>query len=105
MLFVCSLEAKNVLIKGGEWKLGVDVEPKPFQIVQVAKIHKHPQYFTGSLQNDFAVLVLSEKLRLNLNHIFIIVYIIRRQSPLFQQAIRPFKSYIIFYYVYISGGF
>ncbi|KAM3956058.1 LOW QUALITY PROTEIN: uncharacterized protein ACR2FA_010007 [Aphomia sociella] len=61
---VDGLDAKNVLIKGGEWKLGIDDEPLPFQIVQVKHILRHPFYKRGSLQNDAAILVLSENLRL-----------------------------------------
>ncbi|XP_063545439.1 hornerin-like isoform X2 [Cydia strobilella] len=57
------LQAKNVLIKGGEWKLGIDEEPLPFQIVQVKNILRHPYYKRGSLLNDAAILVLSENLR------------------------------------------
>lgn len=51
------------MIKGGEWKLGIDEEPKPFQIVQVSKIIRHPGYQPGNLQNDLAILMLAEKLR------------------------------------------
>ncbi|XP_022122010.2 uncharacterized protein LOC110997928 isoform X2 [Pieris rapae] len=61
------LEAKNVLIKGGEWKLGIDDEPLPFQIVQVKHILRHPLYKPGSLLYDAAVLVLTENLRLSKN--------------------------------------
>ncbi|XP_052757980.1 serine-rich adhesin for platelets [Galleria mellonella] len=61
---VDGLDAKNVLIKGGEWKLGIDDEPLPFQIVQVKHILRHPFYNRGSLQYDAAILVLSENLRL-----------------------------------------
>lgn len=60
---VDGLQAKNVLIKGGEWKLGIDEEPLPFQIVQVKNILRHPYYKRGSLLNDAAILVLSENLR------------------------------------------
>lgn len=60
---VDGLEAKNVLIKGGEWKLGIDEEPLPFQIVQVKHILRHPEYQRGSLHNDVAILVLTENLR------------------------------------------
>lgn len=55
---VHSLQAKNVLIKGGEWKLGIDDEPLPFQIVQVKNILRHPFYKSGSLHYDAAILVL-----------------------------------------------
>lgn len=51
------------MIKGGEWKLGIDEEPLPFQIVKVAAKILHPQYQRGSLINDLAVLILEEKLR------------------------------------------
>ncbi|XP_026313889.1 uncharacterized protein LOC113225702 isoform X2 [Hyposmocoma kahamanoa] len=61
------LDARNVLIKGGEWKLGIDDEPLPFQIVQVKNILRHPFYKTGSLHNDAAILVLTENLRLAKN--------------------------------------
>lgn len=62
-----SLEAKNVLIKGGEWKLGIDDEPLPFQIVQVKTILRHPLYKSGSYLYDAAILVLTENLRLAKN--------------------------------------
>ncbi|XP_045508505.1 uncharacterized protein LOC123704246 isoform X2 [Colias croceus] len=64
---VDGLDAKNVLIKGGEWKLGIDDEPLPFQIVQVKTILRHPFYRRGSLLYDAAILVLSENLRLAKN--------------------------------------
>lgn len=57
------LETNDVLVKGGEWKLGIDEEPLPFQIVKVVAILRHPDYKPGSFQNDLAVLVLQEKLR------------------------------------------
>lgn len=52
-----------MLVKGGEWKLGIDEEPLPFQIVKVKVIVRHPGYKHGSNQNDLALLVLAEKLR------------------------------------------
>ncbi|CAH0549415.1 unnamed protein product [Brassicogethes aeneus] len=61
------LETSDILIKGGEWKLGIDEEPLPFQIVKVAAIVRHPEYVHGALVNDLAVLVLEEKLRLAKN--------------------------------------
>ncbi|XP_046975689.1 uncharacterized protein LOC124541826 isoform X2 [Vanessa cardui] len=60
---VDGLDAKNVLIKGGEWKLGIDDEPLPFQIVQVKTILRHPFYKSGSAHYDAAILVLTENLR------------------------------------------
>lgn len=67
MLFVNRLETRDVLIKGGEWKLGIDEEPLPFQIVKVVAIIKHPGYQPGSLQNDLALLMLEDKLRVAKN--------------------------------------
>ncbi|KAL1489415.1 hypothetical protein ABEB36_014313 [Hypothenemus hampei] len=61
------LETSDVLIKGGEWKLGIDEEPLPFQIVKVAAILRHPDFKAGSLQNDLAILVLEENLRFTKN--------------------------------------
>ena len=51
------------MIKGGEWKLGIDEEPLPFQIVKVSVVVRHPQYQKGSFVNDLALLILEEKLR------------------------------------------
>lgn len=62
-----SLDTRDILIKGGEWKLGIDEEPLPFQIVKVAVVVRHPDYRPGVLQNDLAVLVLQEKLRFTKN--------------------------------------
>lgn len=56
-----------MLIKGGEWKLGIDEEPLPFQIVKLTTIVRHPKYVKGNLQNDLALLMLEEKLRLTKN--------------------------------------
>ncbi|XP_060533201.1 serine protease filzig isoform X2 [Cylas formicarius] len=64
---VQGLETSDVLIKGGEWKLGIDEEPLPFQIVKVSAILRHPFYREGSMENDMAVLVLDEDLRFTKN--------------------------------------
>lgn len=61
------LETSDVLVKGGEWKLGIDEEPLPFQIVKVAAILRHPDYVPGSNDHGLALLVLAEKLRLAKN--------------------------------------
>jgi len=65
------IATSDVLIKGGEWKLGIDEEPLPFQIVKVAAILRHPDFQAGSLENDMALLVLEENLRFakNIGHI------------------------------------
>ncbi|XP_044261254.1 proteoglycan 4-like [Tribolium madens] len=57
------LETSDILVKGGEWKLGIDEEPLPFQIIKVAVVVQHPQYQPGSFLNDLALLVLEEKFR------------------------------------------
>nr|CAH7761644.1 unnamed protein product [Callosobruchus chinensis] len=62
-----SLDTNDVLAKGGEWKLGIDEEPLPFQIVKVGAIIRHPEYKPGSYHNDVAILVLREKLRFTKN--------------------------------------
>ncbi|XP_017779365.1 PREDICTED: ovochymase-2 [Nicrophorus vespilloides] len=57
------LDANDVLIKGGEWKLGIDEEPLPFQIVKVKSIVIHPSYDQHSKGDDVAILLLDEHLR------------------------------------------
>lgn len=59
--------ADDVLVKGGEWKLGIDEEPKPFQINKVATIVRHPGYRPDTKLNDVALLILTEKFRLDKN--------------------------------------
>lgn len=61
------LESDDVLVKGGEWKLGIDEEPKPFQIVKVAVIVRHPGFDPATKRNDVALLVLAEKFRTDRN--------------------------------------
>ncbi|XP_053621820.1 mucin-19-like [Plodia interpunctella] len=61
---VDGLTANVLKVKGGEWKLGIDDEPLPFQIVGVKHILRHPFYKRGSLEYDAAILVLDENLRL-----------------------------------------
>ncbi|KAF5291790.1 hypothetical protein FQA39_LY14278 [Lamprigera yunnana] len=61
------LPTHDILIKGGEWKLGIDEEPLPFQIVKVAAIIRHPGYTPGSYRDDLALLVLEEHLRIAKN--------------------------------------
>lgn len=63
LIFSYRIETSDILVKGGEWKLGIDEEPLPFQIVKVSVIVKHPGYKAGSLVNDLALLILDEKLR------------------------------------------
>lgn len=51
------------MIKAGEWRLGVDEEPKTFQIVRVKAVTFHPAYNPTNLNSDVALLHLEEKLR------------------------------------------
>ncbi|XP_041971163.1 uncharacterized protein LOC121727397 [Aricia agestis] len=64
---VDGIAPEKILIKGGEWKLGVDEEPLPYQISQVKNIVYHPYYQSGTYQYDVAILVLAENLRFNQN--------------------------------------
>ncbi|CRK90423.1 CLUMA_CG004152, isoform A [Clunio marinus] len=53
----------DVLIKAGEWRLGSDEEPKPFQIVRVQRIIFHPQYEPKTLEHDIALLYLENDIK------------------------------------------
>lgn len=52
-----------MLIKAGEWRLGSDEEPKPFQIVRVQKIIFHPQFQPQTLEHDIALLHLENDIK------------------------------------------
>ncbi|XP_058814873.1 inactive serine protease scarface isoform X3 [Topomyia yanbarensis] len=60
---VYGLNPRDVMIKGGEWRLGVDAEPKTFQIVRVKNVVYHPAYQPDTLNYDVAMLVLEDRLR------------------------------------------
>lgn len=51
------------MIKGGEWRLGADEEPKTFQIIRVKNIIFHPAYQPTTLSSDVALLYLEDNLR------------------------------------------
>lgn len=55
-MFLNSVRPYDILIKGGEWKLGSDEEPKTFQTVRVKSISFHPEY--QSYGRDVALLHL-----------------------------------------------
>ncbi len=59
----------DVLIKAGEWRLGSDAEPKPFQIVRVQRIIFHPQYQAKTLESDIALLYLENDIKYDDTHI------------------------------------
>ncbi|XP_067633104.1 inactive serine protease scarface isoform X2 [Eurosta solidaginis] len=52
----------DLKVKGGEWELGRDSEPLPFQIVGVKSIDIHPKYNPSTGSNDMAVLRLDKRL-------------------------------------------
>lgn len=56
------LRPHDVLIKAGEWKLGSDEEPKPFQTKRVKTIQMHPAYQPTNLESDVALLHLDSSL-------------------------------------------
>nr|XP_040232794.2 inactive serine protease scarface isoform X2 [Anopheles coluzzii] len=60
---VYGLNPRTIQIKGGEWRLGVDAEPKTFQIVRVKDIVYHPAYNPTTLNYDVAMLVLEDRLK------------------------------------------
>lgn len=60
---VDGLRTHDVLIKGGEWKLGSTEEPKPFQTVRVKQITMHPAYEPTNLESDVALLHLENDLK------------------------------------------
>lgn len=54
--------ANDVLIKAGEWQLGVD-DAKPFQLMRVKSISFHPAYQPTNLEYDIALLHLENPLK------------------------------------------
>lgn len=55
------MSPNDVKVKGGEWELGRDSEPLPFQIVGVKSIDIHPEYNPSTGSNDMAVLRLDKR--------------------------------------------
>ncbi|CAO1376414.1 unnamed protein product [Diamesa serratosioi] len=60
---VYGLNPRDIMIKGGEWRLGSVEEPKAFQIVRVKNVIYHPAYQPTTLESDVALLYLEENLR------------------------------------------
>lgn len=60
---IAGLRTHDVLVKGGEWKLGSNEEPKPFQLMRVRKISTHPAYEPTTLASDLALLHLENDLK------------------------------------------
>lgn len=57
------MSPSDLKVKCGEWKLGIDDEPKPFQITGVRSISFHPSYNPANLNNDVALLHCDERIR------------------------------------------
>lgn len=82
LLFFCFRQRTNdVLIKTGEWQLGTNVEPRPFQIVRVKSVTKHPQYNPSTLEYDVAILNLDENINYDI-HVQPICLDENEQNPL-----------------------
>ncbi|XP_017471305.1 PREDICTED: serine proteinase stubble isoform X2 [Rhagoletis zephyria] len=59
---VKGVSPNDLKVKGGEWELGRDSEPLPFQIVGVKSIDIHPEYNPSTGSNDMAVLRLDKRI-------------------------------------------
>ncbi|XP_054739380.1 inactive serine protease scarface [Anastrepha obliqua] len=59
---VKGVSPNDLKVKGGEWELGRDSEPLPFQIVGVKSIDIHPEYNPSTGSNDMAVLALDKRI-------------------------------------------
>lgn len=57
------MNPSDLKVKCGEWKLGIDDEPKPFQITGVRSVSFHPSYNPANLNNDVALLHCDERIR------------------------------------------
>jgi hypothetical protein len=55
--------ANDIMIKGGEWRLGVDEEPKTFQIIRVKNVTFEPRWKPNSHDYDVAILHLEDRLK------------------------------------------
>lgn len=60
---VQGVSPSDLKVKAGEWKLGLDDEPKPFQITGVRSVSFHPSYNPTNLNNDVALLHCDERIR------------------------------------------
>ncbi|XP_055916404.1 inactive serine protease scarface [Eupeodes corollae] len=54
---------KDILVKAGEWQLGSDDEPLPFQLVRASEVEFHPEYDAASGANNLAVILLEKNLQ------------------------------------------
>ncbi|XP_074099787.1 phenoloxidase-activating factor 2-like [Cotesia typhae] len=57
---VKGLNSRDVVVRAGEWDTQTQSEPLPHQNRDVSRIIMHPNFKSGNLHNDFAVLILSE---------------------------------------------
>lgn len=60
---VQGVRPSDIVTKVGEWQLGSDIEPRPFQIMHVRSVQTHPQFNPSTLEYDIAVIYLSESIR------------------------------------------
>lgn len=60
---MCRLRPRDIMIKGGEWRLGSDEEPKTNQIVRVKNVIYHPSFQPSTFESDIAILHLEGNLR------------------------------------------
>ncbi|XP_037043970.1 inactive serine protease scarface-like isoform X1 [Bradysia coprophila] len=74
------VQAFDLLIKGGEWKLGSDEEPKSFQSIRVKSISVHPEYQSNKYGRDIALLHLERPLKFD-KHIGAICLDDREPTP------------------------
>ena len=63
IIVIYRVNHRDLKVKCGEWKLGIDDEPKPFQIVGVKQVSVHPGYNPTNFDSDMALLHLDERVR------------------------------------------
>lgn len=51
-------------VRAGEWDTQTKNEPLPHQDRDVTKIIIHPDFHSGSLRNDFAILILNQPVQI-----------------------------------------
>lgn len=55
--------SSQLKVRVGEWDTQTKNEPFPHQDRDVIKVITHPHFHSGSLRNDFAILILSESVQ------------------------------------------
>lgn len=67
----CIKNKKNLIIRAGEWDTQTENELFPYQDVAIKSSVIHPQYYSGGLHNDVALLFLKKPVELD-QHINVI---------------------------------